>query len=92
MPVGLAAWLLSMVVPIVQRVMIALGLGTIAYTGLAALASTLTNAVVASWGQMSASMIAIATLGGIPQSVGIILGALSARLAYMAVGRIGKKL
>lgn len=86
------AWVLSLVVPIVQRVLVALGLGTIAYTGLSTLGAALTIAVASSWGQVAVSIIAIATLGGIPQSMGIILGALAARLAYMAVGKIGKML
>lgn len=86
----LTNWLLSMVVPILSRVLAALGLGTITYTGLSALGAQIEALVVAQWGQVGGDILAIATLGGIPQALGIILGALAARLAFATIARIGK--
>lgn len=86
------AWVISLVLPILQRVLLALGLGTVTYTGLSSLGAALTIVVASTWGQVGAAMLAIATLGGIPQSLGIILGALAARLTFMAAKKIGKML
>lgn len=85
-----AGWLVSLAWPIAKKVLVALGIGTITYTGLSALGAQVENAVIASWGTLGGSTLAIATLGGIPQSIGIILGALNARLAFIVVGKLGK--
>lgn len=85
-----AAWLVSLAWPIAKKVLVVLGIGTITYTGLAALGTQVQNAVISSWGLLGGSTLAIATLGGIPQSIGIILGALNARLAFIVVSKLGK--
>lgn len=85
-----AGWLISLAWPIAKKVLVALGIGTITYTGLTALGGQVQAAVISSWGTLGGATLAIATLGGIPQSIGIILGALNARLAFVVVGKLGK--
>jgi hypothetical protein len=85
-----AGWLVSMAWPIAKQVLVALGIGTISYVGLSALAGQAQAAVLDAWGQLGGSVLQLATLGGIPQSIGIILGAINARLAFLVVGRLGK--
>lgn len=90
-PAGtLSAWLLSIAVPVVKKVLVALGIGTVTYAGLSVMGNMLVGHVVASWGQVGGATLQIATLGGIPQAIGIVLGAFNARLAMMAYGRLAK--
>lgn len=82
-------WLLSMATPVVKRVMIALGLGTITYTGLDVAFGAVKASVIGSYGQMAADSAQIAAIAGVPQAIGIILGALGARLGLLVLSRIG---
>lgn len=86
----LFTWLLSIAWPLVKKVMVMLGIGIISYAGLSAIGAEIQSAVLSSWGQLGGATLQIATLGGIPQSIGIILGALNARIAYIAIGKIGR--
>lgn len=85
---ALAAWLLSMAWPVVQRVLAALGLGIVSYEGLRLLSGQLDSLIRAAWGGIGGSMLDIATLGGIPQAIGIILAAYNARLAFLVLKKI----
>lgn len=86
----LFAWLLSIAWPLVKKVLVMLGIGLVSYAGLSAIGAEIQNAVLSNWGMLGGAVLQIATLGGIPQSIGIILGALNARIAYVAVGKIGR--
>jgi len=48
------------------------------------------TAVLSSWGGVGGSALQIMSLAGIPESIGITLGALNARIALIAVQRFGK--
>lgn len=85
-----AAWLLELAWPVVKRVLVALGIGAISYSGLSLLGSQVQGLVQGYWGGLPAVALQLLTLGGFSQAVGILLGALSARIALVAVGRIGK--
>lgn len=87
---NLAVFLLSIAVPIVKKVLVALGIGTITYAGLSAMAGVGIGLVQQYWGQVGGTTLQIATLGGIPQAIGIVLGAINARMAMMAYGKLGK--
>lgn len=86
----LAAWLIALAWPIAKKILVSLGIGMISYGGLSLIGDQIESAVLDAWGQIGGATLAIATLGGIPQAIGIILGAINARLAYMVVGRLGK--
>lgn len=87
---ALGTLLLSVAGPLVIRGAIALGIGTITFAGLTALMGTLTGYVVAQWGTAPAAVLQFLGLAGISQSVGIILGALTARAAMMALPKLGR--
>lgn len=85
-----AVWLLTLVIPIVRKALVSLGIGYVTYTGLNALFAQAQAGVLGNWAQMPAAMNQILTLSGFTDFVGITLGALSARLALIVVGRLGR--
>lgn len=87
-----ADWLLSMVGPLAKRVLSALGIGWVTFEGLGALFDQARNAFVASWGAMGSSVLTVIELAGVGVALGVILGALTARLAYSSLARLGKLL
>lgn len=84
----LAAWLISLAWPIVKRVLLALGIGVVSYEGLALLAGQMESAVRATWGGLGGPILDIATLGGFPLAVGIVIGAFNARLAFLVLKKL----
>jgi Protein of unknown function (DUF2523) len=86
----LAAWLLAIAWPIAKKVLAGLGIGWLTYEGVTAALNAVIGAVQANWGAVSGSILQIASLGGIPEVMGIICGALVARLAIATVARLGK--
>lgn len=87
---NLYAWLLAAAWPIVKKVLIALGIGVVTYGGLQAIGTQVNNAVVSAWGSLGGYAFQILSMAGIPDCIGIILGGINARIALLAVGRIGK--
>jgi len=84
------AWILAAVWPLAKKVLVSLGIGVLTYGGLSLIAQQVQNEVVALWGQVSGDMLAMASLLGIPQAFGVLLGAIMARVALIAVGRLGR--
>jgi len=74
---------------VAKRVMLSLGLGVVSYAGLALVAAQVRDMVIAHYGAISGSVLALLNLIGFGQAVGIMLGAILARAAYSAVSRIG---
>ncbi len=87
---NLALWLVGLVGPLAKRVLLALGIGWISYTGMSALADQLKSTVASLWGQMGTATLQILTLGGTTEAVGIILSAIAAAAALAATSRLGK--
>lgn len=82
-------YLASVAAPIAQRVLIGLGVGTITYIGLDAAFTSVKNSVVSNWGAIPQGALAVLSVSGVSQAVGIILGALSARLVMIQIKRLG---
>jgi len=78
-----AAW------PLVRKVLVMLGIGLITYGALTTLVNSVIGYAVSNWGQLTGAALQLSSLGGIPQFLGIVCGALVARVAFLAVGRIG---
>jgi hypothetical protein len=88
----LIAFLLAAAWPIAKRVLIALGIGYATYSGLSLIADQVKVEIIAAWGQLGSAALQILTLGGIPQALGILLGALTAGAAMMAASKLAKVL
>lgn len=84
---NIASWLLSMVAPLVVRAIIALGFTVVTFTGVTDLVASLVSTAQSNWAAMPAAVLQLVALSGIPQVMGMIFGALSARVAmWAAVG------
>jgi len=81
---NLGAWLLSLAGPLALRVLTALGVGTITFTGVATSLQTLIDMAVSNWAGVGADILALASLAGLPECVGIICGAMVARVGIWA--------
>jgi len=74
--------LVGLASPIATRVLIALGISVVTYTGLDLIIDQIINYVTSSLGNMMAAKAAqIAAMYGFPQAVGIILAAITTKLA-----------
>jgi len=67
-----------------------LGIGFLSYEGVTILTNSLIAQVQAAWGGLTGSALQILSLAGVPESLGIICGALVARASLVAVGKLGK--
>lgn len=86
----LAAWLLAIAWPVAKKVLAGLGIGWLTYEGVTTALNAAIAAIQANWGAVTGAMLQLASLGGIPEVMGIITGALVARLAIITVARLGK--
>lgn len=87
---NLYGFLLAAAWPLVKKVLLMLGIGWVTYEGLGLVATQATNAVASYWGAMPLSFIQIGSLAGIPQAIGITLGAIAARVSFIAIGKLTK--
>lgn len=76
----LAAWLMTLAGPLVLRALTVLGIGTVTFTGVTSSLQTLIQMAVTNYAGLSADVLALAGLAGIPQAIGIICGAMTARV------------
>ena len=87
---NLGVWLLAMAWPLAKKVLTMLGIGWLTYEGITTLTNSVIQAAQNNWGQITGATLQLASLGGIPDMMGIICGALVARAALVAVGKLGK--
>ena len=88
----LGAFLAGAAGPLVKKALLAIGLGTVTYAGLQAAFNGAQAAVISNYGLMPAAALQIADLAGVGQTIGIILGALAARVGMVALSHIGRVL
>ena len=83
-------WILAAVWPLAKKVLVSLGIGVLTYTGLSLISTQVQNEVIGLWGNVSGDMLSMASLLGIPQSFGIILGGLAGRVALISASKLGR--
>lgn len=88
----LGAWLATSIGGLVKRAAVAIGFGTVTYTGLQAAFNLAQAQVVSNYGQLSGASMMLADLAGVGQTIGIILGALSARVGIAVISKFGRVL
>lgn len=81
---NLAAWLMSLAGPLALRVLTALGVGTITFTGVSTSLQALIDMATSNWSSVGADILALASLAGIPECIGIVCGAMVARVGVWA--------
>jgi uncharacterized protein DUF2523 len=83
-------WISQAALPLVKKVIVGLGMGYISYASVDALFSNVQGAVLLAYGAVPGVAYKVITLSGFGVAVGIILGAISARVAMKALGHIGR--
>lgn len=86
----LGTFLTAASLPVVKRVLAGLGIGTITYVGLQAAFTQASGFVSSYYGQIGGDAAGLIGLLGMGEALGIILGALSARMSMMMLSKLGK--
>lgn len=81
---NLTTWLLAIVGPAALRVLTALGLSIVTFTGVTEVVRTMVTAAQTSWAGLPAAVLGLASLAGVPEALGMITGAMVARTALWA--------
>lgn len=84
---SLATWIAALVGPLAWRVVGALGLGVVVYTGIDTAIVSGLDAARNAWGAFGGSAADLVALSGINTALGIIAGAITARVSLMILKR-----
>lgn len=76
-----ATWLISMVGPIIVKVLAFIGITLTTIAGVDVVFGQLQGYATSNWAGMPAAVIQLCSLAGVPEGLGIIFGAFNARLA-----------
>lgn len=80
----LAAWLLTMVGPMAIRVICALGFTAVSFAAVTTASNALVSLAQSNWAAMPVAVLQLSTLSGIPQALGMIVGAYVGRVGVWA--------
>ena len=78
---NLWTFLLSAVGPLALRVIAALGISVLTFTGVDTALESLIAQAQSSWGGMPADVLGLASVAGLPACLGLVAGAMSSRVA-----------
>lgn len=84
-------WLLALVPALVAKIILALGVGVVSYTGMSALLNNLQSAVMNNAGSVSADVAAYLGLAGVDTCISMMMSALSIRLTLLTVNGVINK-
>lgn len=88
----LAAFFGSSIGALAKRALVALGIGTVTYAGLDVAFGAARDLVISNYGQITGAAAQLISLAGVGQALGIVLGALAARVGLIALSSLGKVL
>ena len=83
----LGTWLVALAGPVVKKAMVALGIGVVSYAAIATALAAAISAAKASWSGFPADALGLFELSGAGTAIGIICGAMTARVALQVVKR-----
>ena len=78
---NISSFLLGMAGPLAVRVLLALGFTAVSFAGVTVALNQLMTIAKDNWASMPVDVLAIASLSGIPQALGMIASAYAARVA-----------
>lgn len=81
--------LLTFFLSAVPKILTSLGIGVISYVAFTTVANGIVGQVQGMWSGLPAAILQIASLGGIPQALGLICGAFLSRAALLAGKSMG---
>lgn len=86
----LGSFLAAAAGPLAKRVLQAIGVGVISYAGLAVAVNAVVGELKASYGQIVGPVADLLNLAGLGAALGIILGAMLAKLSFTVTERLGR--
>lgn len=86
----LASLLMGLAGPMLLRALTVVGVGTVTFTGVTQALEALITNMQSSWSALPAAMLALASIAGVPQALGIVVGAQVARVALWAASSATK--
>lgn len=75
--------------PMVSRVLTALGLGVVTYTGMSTAITTAVNAAKTAWSGLGMEVLQLLSMAGIFEAISISIGGITGALALIAFKRFG---
>lgn len=88
----LAVFIMSMITPVVGRVLFALGFSVISYVGFDAMFAQIANQAASAYAGMPSAVLGLAGLAGLPEALGILFGALATRVALISATSLAKRI
>lgn len=82
-----AAFLMAMVTPLVGRILLALGMAVVTFTGMDLVVNQVISSAQGAYGSMPATMLQLAGLAGIGQALSIITGAILTKVVIWQLQR-----
>jgi len=86
----IAVWLAALLPSLVGRVLAVLGLGVVTMTGFMAAWDVLKGHILSNFEGFPAAMMGLAGLAGVGEGLGLILGAITAKVAFVAIQSASK--
>lgn len=83
-------YLASVSTPIVKRVFAGLGIGVVSYVGLGAVFNQVRDSLLAQWGMVPVAAMQLLSIAGVPEAMGIILGAMACRFSMLQLSAFGR--
>lgn len=88
----LAAFILSMITPVVGRVLVALGFSVVSFVGFDAMFVAVAQQASAAYGSLPSGVLGLASLAGFGEGLSIIFGALATRVALISATALAKRI
>lgn len=88
MATGFAGLLQNAAGPIVKKALSALGIGVVSYAALITAMESVKSSLISIYGSISGDIAGLLGLAGFGEAIGIILGAMMARVTYMQISRL----
>lgn len=88
----LVGWLISLVPALIAKIIIALGIGVVSYTGINLIVTGLTSAVMSAWGGVTGDVAAFCGLLQLDVCASLSLSAVAMRVALQTVNGVINKI
>lgn len=82
---SIAVWLAALLPSLAARVLASLGLGVVTVTGFTVAWNSLKGIIIANFQGFPADIAGLASLAGVGEGLGIVLGAITARVTFSAI-------
>jgi len=86
----LFAFLISSITPIAKELLVGLGFGFMTYTGVSVAFDSLVSSLTSTISLMPPDVLIYAQMSGVFESIGLVLSAISFKLAFMTFSRLQK--